>query len=924
MNNFFDSRDYGYTIISRLEEILRQVISDYVCLSDKAYSDFIPQGVIEAANRRYSEIDNIDTLLENVDFIHLKEIIVYKSNFENLINVREIDLNSFSLLMNSLYDLRIKIAHIKNIFTNSDLNSLINESLKVNELLISKNEDFVTFIYNIQDNPHGLVKKIPVDFLEEDFGLVNNLPLADYEFEGGFVGRTDDYDNIFKMLKSDRFHVITVAGAGGVGKSSLVLKLVKEVSRSSIIKYDFIVWVSAKENKLSYLGIEDIEPTLKNYEELLDTILTVLGFNPSDYAGDVEKKESDINSLFDMCDKVLIVIDNLETITDERIINFIIDYHPNVYFIITSRRGLGQVERRYDLKELKEKDAIHLFRVICEEKNLLNLKKADEKTISKYVNKVFCYPLAIKWVLGQAALGKDISLIIDSINEESSDISKFCFEQVFSELSENAQKILYALCLESDAVMQGTLKYIANMNDNDFEDTIRDLLIVSLILPEQRVNKETSEINSYFSLLPLTRGYVKVQLDNNKEIKAQIQERMITVENTIEEADRAQKQYRYSLSNFGATTEEEKIAAMLAQAAYQKHQAGNYEDAVETIKRATTIAPSFAPIYRNWALIESNEQHWVEADALMQKASKLNPSDTQIWLVWGNMKRKNDKIKEAYGYYEKAYNLSPNDNVVINSYAQAISRMGDYERADKLYKQALELVEGVPHNKHLIINNSSIAENLRKWAESLMADRDFENALKKLLEAQEAMQIVLRLDKDDSKAIELNADISLMIGNIYSRTGEYDKAKESYLNAVTNTEKSTRIKALRIHAMAILKIVDTYIKEEKYEDAEKYLSANEKSIKRIVRDSGISEKYRKTKERLDYNKNKKLGTIISVNCLRKFIVIEKNNCPGETYLGFFSECKDYISEENNPLGREVEFFPTEEAGKRMAKQIVLK
>jgi len=110
------------------------------------------------------------------------------------------------------------------------------------------------------------------------------------------------------------------------------------------------------------------------------------------------------------------------------------------------------------LKELKEKDAIHLFRIICKEKGLQELQIADESLIRSYVKKVYCYPLAIKWVLGQAALGKDIMCVIDGINEQSSDISKFCFEQVFSDLSIEAKSILYALCLDNDAVPKGVLK----------------------------------------------------------------------------------------------------------------------------------------------------------------------------------------------------------------------------------------------------------------------------------------------------------------------------------------------------------------------------------------------------------------------------------------------------------------------------------
>ncbi|MCQ2080587.1 MAG: NB-ARC domain-containing protein [Lachnospiraceae bacterium] len=919
MTNQFEARDYGYTIISRFEEVLRNAIQEYCEISAGDYEEYIPKGVKTAAYNRNSEIDSLETLLESIEFIHLKEIIVYNKNYTKIIQNGKLAQEAFSSTMDSLYALRCKIAHIRDYFTSSDLTFLINESCLINAALNNYSDSFEMFTKEIMNNPQTLVKKTPIEFYTDENKIINNLPMPDYEYEGGYVGRGEDIEKIIKMLQNDRIDVITIAGAGGVGKSALALKAVNEVINRNLIKYDFVVWVSAKENKLSYLGIEDIEPTLKNYEELLDTILNVLDFDLSEYENSTEKKEEDIFSLLDACDKVLIIIDNLETITDERIINFILDGHRNVQFLITSRRGLGQVERRHELKELKEKDAIQLFRVICREKGLNELQKADDKLISTYVKKVFCYPLAIKWVLGQAAMGKDISQVISSINEKSSDISQFCFEQVFSELNKDAKNILYTLCLENDAVPQGVLKYISNLDDKVFEDTIWELQIVSLILPEQRVNKNSNEINSYYSLLPLTRGYVKVQLDKNIDEKERLQERMMTVDNTLEEADRAKAQYRFSLSNFGAVTEEEKIASVLAQTAYQKHQAGSYADAIEIFKKAVNIAPSFAPIYRNWAMIESMESHWSEADDLMEKASKLNPNDTQIWLVWGNMKRKNDKIKEAYAYYQKAYQLSPKDNVVLNSYAQAISRMGNYSEADILFRQALELVEGVPHNKHLIINNSSIAENLRKWAESLIEDRDYENAKHKLEEARKAIELVLKLDRFDEKAKTLYADIWGMYSVIYEKQDDYDMALFMLKKQAELTQNSTRIKTIRTHARAILRMIQLLIVQNKLDEASEVLAKSEKDIKRD-RDERTIEKHRKIKERLNRACNERIGTIVQINKERKFLIIE-DDINHERYLTFLNAFKEYIYLEEDLLGKKVNFSPIEEGEKHRAENV---
>lgn len=916
----FEARDYGYTVIARIEKILRDKCVEKLGIIMDELDVIVPKGVLIAARKRESEIVDFEALMENIDFIHIKEILLYKNNYSYVMDITKLSKSVFEELMQSLYELRIKIAHIRSYFTNTDLNNLIDETKKINHGMTEPDVGLDEFIENLLEAPQELVTKVPIEFYEDEYTekIINNLPIADYEYEGGFVGRADDEEKIIKMLKSNMHRVITIAGAGGVGKSALTLKIVNDIIRDNIIEYDFIVWVSAKENKLSYLGIEDLEPTLKNYDELLDTILNVVGFDADSYGEDNNKKESDINDLFDACNRVLLIIDNLETITDERIINFILDSHPNVNFIITSRRGLGQVERRYDLKELKEKDAIHLFRIICKEKGLQELQIADESLIRSYVKKVYCYPLAIKWVLGQAALGKDIMCVIDGINEQSSDISKFCFDQVFSELSLEAKSILYALCLDNEAVPKGVLKYISNLDDISFEDCIHDLLIVSLILPEQKVNKQNGEINSYYSLLPLTRGYVKVELDKNRDIKSQLQERMVTVETTLEEAERAKVQYRFSLSNFGATTEEEKIASMLAQTAYQKYQAGSYLDAVETFKKAVDIAPRFASIYRNWAIIESMESHWAEADALMEKASKLNKDDTQIWLVWGNIKRKSDKIKEAYNYYEKAYKLSPKDNVVLNSYAQAISRLGDFQRADKLYKEALELVEGIPHNKHLIINYTSIAENLKKWAEALVEDRDYAQATQKIHDALVAIQKVLKIDRNDYKAKELHMDILYTYGTVYDKQKDYENAL-SILKELVELPFS-KYREIEYHNRGVLLIINIYFTIDKYDEARKFLEKEERNLRRISK-GAIADRYKRICEKLDKEKNRKKGRIIRYNAEKKFVIIESESSPGLTYLTFLNAFKEYIHLSDDILGREVTFVGVEESGKRHAQHV---
>lgn len=896
MDTPFNLRDIGYTIISRFEETFRSFLSDKTEILFSNYQDGIPKGIIEKAKERTSKLkwDESADFFDDIDFVDLKEIVFYKDHYNIYFPNKNISKIEFENIFDELYRLRCKIAHVRGYFISQDLDYLFAFTQKVADNLEEYGIDFISFIKELKEHPENVVVPIPKEFSCEDLlisKIPNNVPVPDYEYEGGFVGREDDIKTLLKLLEGDLHRVITISGAGGVGKTALSLRVIQKLMQESRKKLNGVVWLSAKETKLSYLGIEDIEPTIKNYEQLLDTISEVMGFGINSET--IEKKEEDVKIIFELHDCVLIVIDNLETITDERIIKFIFDAHPKIMILITSRKGLGQVERRYELRQLKEKEAVYLFRQVSKDKKIDSLAKLDEDVIKNYVAKVSYYPLAIKWVIGHVAMGKDIHVLIDSINETTSDISHFCFDHIYNGLSDPAKKILCALSFFDDPPSVGVLKYVVNINQNDFEDGIHELLLVSLVIPDQ-YKTEQNEISRRFTLLSLTRGYVRQQVDHNSILKRNIEERLQTVNSTIEEAERAKKQYRFSLSNLGATTEEEKVAAMIAQTAFTKYQAGMYIDAVDDYKRACDIAPRFASLYRNWAVMESLEGHSIEADDLMERASKLNSKDPQIWLTWGNIKRKGNKIKDALVYYQKAYDLNPNDYVILNALGQAKSRLGDYDEADKLFRSALQKETTGSSIRHEIINRSSIADNLSRRAESLVKDRNYKEAEKILHESLEHCEKVIELDKTDIKSLDLFRHILIQMGYFYRDYQiDFERALNYFKRAII--DKPIKYSEARDTVSASLQVAIIYDRAGDIDKAKDYcmkLNKIIKSTKRLRIDPKLVEKVQDLYNKLYRSQLTVKGKIIQVNIEKGYVIIESYSSPGSTFLGF---CNDFIS-----------------------------
>lgn len=875
-------RDIGYTLISRFEETLRAFIIEKLELNQDNLSDFVPRGVISKALERavYSEKD-ISIFFHNIDFPDLKDILIYQNNWEKTVTSSALNSSHFCDVMDQLYSLRCKIAHVKGYFTSIDLDCLVSLVRDLNGVL--KSLQINELIENIYKNPNDVVIKIPDGFILEHYHkkTANNLPTPDFDYEGGFVGREEDRRKIKSYLTGSKFPVVTITGAGGVGKTSLALKIVQELLLSEKLEFDAIIWMSAKENKLTDLGIEEIEPAIKSYEELLDSIISIFAFSDLLIDQSIEAKIDLTNKIFEITNSILLVIDNLETITDERIINFIIDAPENIKFLITSRKGIGQVERRYELKELKDKEAVFLFRQLAKDKQLLDLAKLPETIIKEYVKSVSYFPLAIKWLVGQVARGRELQSVINTLKFADNDVTKFCFDQIFNSLPESCQHILFVISLMENSPTRSILQHILELDTHQFEDAIEQLILVSLIIPEQFLT-ENKELSTKYNILPLTRGFLRLQLAKNTPLKNKLSRRIIDIESTVTESLRAQKEYKHSLYNFGAATDEEKIATIICQNAWNKYQSGQYEQAVDEYKRAASIAPSFAPVYRNWGVMESYENHLSEAIQLIERASKLNPSDPQIYLMWGNIYRKSGRHAESHEKYDEAFKISPNDPIILNALGQAKSRLGHYEEAHGLFLKSIENDGSFNSNKHKLITTVGLCENLLMWADLQYKNRDPKGALAKNIEGINYCIASIREKIYDHQLFNTLTKANYQLAILYLNTNKSKKA----IDILIKTTKARNNSDKRYVVLAYIELMEYYYKMGSIEEIDFYLQqlkSNEELVTTILKskDERVKDKFRYFSSLVDAE-NRINGIIDRVSVEKEFVIIISDD---NSYIG---------------------------------------
>ena len=247
------SREIGYTIYSRLEESLRSWVREGLINYGPSWQARVPKGIWDKAIERSRSLsaENIDDpgeLLEETDLPDILEVVCYKNAFSYFCDFGGMTQDIFQKRILTIYEIRNKIAHVKTSFTTFDLNLLLDIADELLPVIGEHASEVKGTIDLIKHNPGGISVKIPREFfIYEDPARAwpSNLPELDYNSDGGFVGRKEELKKIAALLTSDLDRVITIAGAGGVGKTALAHRICASLLDRDVTPFDALIWISA-------------------------------------------------------------------------------------------------------------------------------------------------------------------------------------------------------------------------------------------------------------------------------------------------------------------------------------------------------------------------------------------------------------------------------------------------------------------------------------------------------------------------------------------------------------------------------------------------------------------------------------------------------------------------------------------------------
>jgi tetratricopeptide (TPR) repeat protein len=346
--------------------------------------------------------------------------------------------------------------------------------------------------------------------------LYHNLPQPDY---GQFIGREKELAKIHQLLlpyPRSRYHIITIDGIGGIGKSALALEAACRYVRDWATlpddeRFDAVIWVSAKQTVLTAEGIISRHTELHSLNDIYTTIAVTLERGDIAQARVEERSAMIAHALTRQ--RTLLIIDNLETVDDEQVVAFIREVPDPTKVIVTTRQRIDAAQS-VRLVEMPWEDAQNLIAQECEKKNV----ELDSKDARRLYDRTGGVPLALVWSVSRVALGEGIDTILRRLGHPSNDIAQFCLEGVMQTLrGDDTYELLVASALFAQDAPREALCYVAGVKD---EMSCAD----GLILLER-----LSLLNRYadqFSLLPLTRSYLEHELNQMPDFARAAYERM--------------------------------------------------------------------------------------------------------------------------------------------------------------------------------------------------------------------------------------------------------------------------------------------------------------------------------------------------------------------------------------------------------------
>ena len=391
----------------------------------------------------------------------------------------------------------------------------------------------------------------------------------------------------------------------------------------------------------------------------------------------VEEQARDVRTLIDRSSG-LIFVDNLETVDDPRVIEFLDTLPVGVKALVTSRRTRVRVSvMPIDVGRLDASEGLELVESLRELPGLgyiENLARAEIDRITKACDEL---PLAIRWTLSRAESANEAvrraERLIES-NTKDDELLEFSFRRVLDGMEPAELSVMRTLSIFQDPSPIEALATASGERSEPLQDSLQDLVNDALV---QRLFD--SDRNDYvYTVAPLTRAFVYRDLTHEPGVEQKIRRRLSDWYEAKDVHDVGERAVVRQLRQGKASPESALLD--LAQSAERR---GDMNTAEDMYRQALERNPRSWQTSRAYAEFERHaNKNLANALTLYEQAAANAPSRGSdralIYREWGMLLRDSgrpDATQQAIDKFEVAFEETPNNAVLVHALASMHARL---------------------------------------------------------------------------------------------------------------------------------------------------------------------------------------------------------------------------------------------------------